>query len=100
MRLILAALLGGFLFSASSVAAQTLCGQRENVLRGLTGTYTETPSAMGLSNNGGVVEILTSPKGDTWTIIITMPNGLSCLIAAGENWEKMPNRPESREESY
>ena len=72
--------------------AQTLCGQRTDVLSGLNGTYTETPSAMGLSNNGGVVEILTSPKGDTWTIIITMPNGLSCLVAAGENWEKMPHK--------
>ena len=53
---------------------------------------------MGLSNNGGVVEILTSPEGDTWTIIITMPNGLSFLIAAGENWEKMPlNSPTNHE---
>ena len=47
---------------------------------------------MGLSNNGGVVEILTSPKGVTWTIIITMPNGMSCLVAAGKNWEEMPQK--------
>ena len=71
-------------------AAQTICGKRGELLGKLNGTYTETPSAMGLSNNGGVVEILTSPKGDTWTIIITMPNGMSCLVAAGENWEEMP----------
>ncbi len=73
-------------------AAQTICGQRADVLSGLNGTYTETPTAMGLSNNGGVVEILTSPKGDTWTIIIILPNGMSYLVAAGENWEKMPHK--------
>ena len=72
--------------------AQTMCGQRADVLSGLSGTYTETPTAMGLANNGGVMEILTSPKGDTWTIIITLPNGMSCLVAAGENWEKMPSK--------
>ena len=45
------------------------------------------PVAMGLANNGGVIEILSSPRGATWTIILTMPNGVTCMIAAGENWE-------------
>ena len=35
---------------------------------------------------GGVVEILTSPDGNTWTIIVTTPQGMSCLVAAGEGW--------------
>ena len=72
--------------------AQTLCGKSGEMLGKLNGIYTETPSGMGLSSNGGVVEILTSPKGYTWTIIITLPNGTSCLVAAGENWEKMPQK--------
>ena len=90
LRFVIAFLIA--VLASMPAAARTLCGQRVDVLNGLHGTYTETPSAMGLSNTGGVVEILTSPKGDTWTIIITMPNGLSCLIAAGENWEKMPHK--------
>ena len=73
-------------------AAQSVCDQRSDILRELNGTYTETPAAMGLSNGGGVVEILISPEGKTWTIIITLPNGLSCLIAAGENWERQGGR--------
>ena len=90
LRFVIALLIA--VLATMPAAAQTLCGQRMDVLKGFNGTYTETPSAMGLSNNGGVVEILTSPKGDNWTIIITMPNGLSCLVAAGENWEKMPRK--------
>ena len=76
------------LWFSGPAGAQSLCGQRAEMLNGLDGTYTEAPSAMGLSTNGGVVEILTSPGGETWTIIITLPNGMSCLIAAGENWER------------
>ena len=45
---------------------------------------------MGLANNGGVIEVLSSKAGNSWTIIITMPNGTACMIAAGENWEDIP----------
>ena len=80
------------LWFSGPAAAQSLCGQRADMINGLDGTYSETPSSMGLSNNGGVVEVLTSPEGKTWTIIITLPNGTSCLIAAGENWERQGGR--------
>ena len=46
---------------------------------------------MGLANNGGVIEILSSKTGNSWTIILTMPNGTTCMIAAGENWESLPH---------
>ena len=46
---------------------------------------------MGLANSGGVIEVLSSKTGESWTIIITMPDGNTCLIAAGENWEALPN---------
>ena len=49
------------------------------------------PVALGLANNGGVVEVLSSKTGSSWTIIITMPNGPTCMVAAGENWEKIPH---------
>ena len=45
---------------------------------------------MGLANNGGVLEILVSQSSESWTIIVTMPNGVSCLVAAGESWEMLP----------
>jgi hypothetical protein len=31
--------------------------------------------------------VLTSDDGATWTIIVSMPNGMSCLLAAGEDWQ-------------
>jgi len=41
---------------------------------------------MGVSTNGSLVELYTSENG-TWTLMLTRPDGVSCLIAAGQNWE-------------
>jgi hypothetical protein len=38
--------------------------------------------------NGNIVELFTSEKG-SWTLLLTLPTGVSCLIAAGDNWEFM-----------
>ncbi len=70
--------------------AQNICTARTEVQGHLDSKYSEAPVAMGLANNGGVIEVLSSGSGTTWTIIITMPNGVSCLLAAGESWESLP----------
>ncbi len=78
-------------FSLPAAAQQqAACAKRGDVLKRLSAKYTEAPVAIGLANNGGVVEVLSSKKGNSWTIIITMPNGPTCMVAAGENWEKIP----------
>jgi hypothetical protein len=69
-------------------AGNMACSQRDDVLHQLGDKYKEAPSAVGLvANNGGLIEVLTSDNGATWTIIVSMPNGTSCLLAAGENWQ-------------
>ena len=84
-----AALAAGFTLAAHPAAAagQPQCTPRDAVLKRLSSEYAEAPVALGLSSNGGIVEVLTSGEGNTWTIIITMPNGVSCMVAAGEYWE-------------
>lgn len=84
----------GFAFLEPAYAQQTpACAERTAILKHLAEKYTETPVALGLANNGGVLETLVSKGGDSWTIIITMPNGATCMVAAGENWEKIPRVP-------
>lgn len=85
VRFLVAAMISaGFVFPAS---AQMACGDREEIIERLSGKFSEAPVAMGLSNTGGVIEVLSSAEGGTWSIIVTDPNGLSCLLAAGEYWE-------------
>ena len=70
----------------TAAAAQPQCDQRDNVLQLLSKKYKESPVAVGVTNNGGLVEVLSTNQGSTWSIIVTTPNGMSCLVAAGEGW--------------
>jgi len=67
-------------------AAQSACSPRNDVLGHLAKKYGEAPVAIGVTNKGGLVEVLTTGDGNTWTIIVSMPNGTSCMVAAGEAW--------------
>jgi hypothetical protein len=31
-----------------------------------------------------------SEEKDTWTVVSTTPNGVSCIVAAGKRWESLP----------
>ncbi len=76
-----------FAFVSTSAAAQTQqCDQRQKVIGHLAKKYQETPIAAGVTGAGGLVEVLSTGDGDTWTIIVSNPNGVSCLVAAGEGW--------------
>ena len=44
--------------------------------------------AFGVTANGGLLEVLTTKDGSTWTIILSTPRGLTCLTAAGEGWRR------------
>ena len=44
----------------------------------------------GLASNGKLVEVFSSDDGSTWTIVLTAPGGVSCIIAAGKYWENLP----------
>lgn len=80
----------------SPAAAQApICGPRGVVLQQLEQQFGEVPAGRGLTSEGAVLELLVSPAG-TWTLLMSLPNGLSCLAAAGELWESVA-RPEDRE---
>ena len=65
------------------------CVPRAEFLKHLQNTFSEEPVALGMSDNGAVTELLHSKSGDSWTIIMTTPEGLSCRIAAGKYWQHL-----------
>lgn len=85
--LVSCALLGAVLALGFSPAnAQTSCGPREQLVKLLADQYKEDPVGIGLAQPGSVLEVFASSAG-TWTMVMTMPDGKACLIAAGDNWE-------------
>jgi len=64
----------------------TICGERTAFLGKLSDRFDEVPSAVGLTTTGEVLELLTSPTG-SWSMLLTFPDGRTCLLASGEAWE-------------
>lgn len=80
--------LGIMVLAAQQVQAQTPnCAPRPDVLQRLAETYSETRRGIGMARQGTVMEVFASDETGTWTITVTLPNGLTCLIAAGEAYE-------------
>ena len=66
--------------------AQQVCGDRTELLEALESTYQETPRAIGLAQDGGLLELLIAPSGG-WTILVTYPGGPTCVLTTGDGWE-------------
>ena len=66
------------------------CFSYSEVVRQLKGTYAEAPVSLGLQSNGNLLQVFTSVDTGSWTILSTTPDGLACVLAAGERWESLP----------
>lgn len=75
---------------ASPAVAQSVCATRDVLVTSLRQDYSEAPAAVGMSDNGAVLEVLSAKDGSTWTILMTTPDGVSCVVATGEAWEPLP----------
>lgn len=74
---------------ATEANAQMLCGQRAEIIESIDQKYKERPAAYGLSGDKMMVELYTSERG-TWTMLMTRPGGVSCIMAVGQSWENLP----------
>ena len=74
----------------SDAAAQGRnCGPRDAVVERLAEGYGETRQSMGLGNNNAVIEVFASDETGSWTITVTQANGLTCLVASGQNFQQL-----------
>lgn len=72
---------------AEATEAQPTCAARAQVIERLSAQFGETPRGIGLRQNDGLVEVFASEKTGSWTILMTRPDGQTCLVAAGQHWE-------------
>lgn len=87
-KMVLTAMVATAAFASGAQAAPA-CGKRDDVLAQLSARYREAPVGIGVAGNGGLIELLTAGTGATWTLIITLPNGPTCLLAAGQDWQPL-----------
>jgi hypothetical protein len=69
------------------------CAARADVVQKLLERFGETLRSVGLQPDETLVEVSSSERTGSWTILQTKPDGTSCLIAAGQLWEEaLPRR--------
>jgi len=71
-------------------AATPRCAPHADMLAVLAKQYGEAPQAIGIVNESRFVEVLSSKEG-TFTILVTQPNGMACILAAGQDFEEVPD---------
>lgn len=82
--------------SGSASAVQIQCAAHSQMMGLLKQKYQERPLAMGTVNSDRYMQLFVSARG-TWTILMTKTDGEACIVAAGENWEKIPQQTASKE---
>lgn len=94
-KTLLGAAAAGALLAQPTLAQTRNCAPHQVVVEHLAEGFGETRQSIGLAANNTVVEIFASPETGTWTITMTAPGGLTCLVAAGEAFqhlfEDLPN---------
>ncbi|MEP1522088.1 hypothetical protein [Ascidiaceihabitans sp.] len=74
---------------AASAQSMSNCAPRDVVIERLANGFGETRQSMGLGANNSVVEVFASVESGTWSITITSPSGLMCLVATGQAFEAL-----------
>jgi hypothetical protein len=75
---------------AAPVSAQTAkCAARDKVVERLASSFGETRRSIGLARDSAVMELFASDTTGTWTITVTLANGMTCLVASGQSFETL-----------
>jgi len=59
------------------------CALRESVVNKLESRYSEKLLVRGLQSQNSLMEIFASADTGTFTVLITNPEGISCIVSAG-----------------
>ncbi len=89
VAILLSLVLWTAMLSSVDAASENVCVDRGQFIERLKKHYGERQVSNGINYNGVVVEIFASEEGH-FTILATNPNGVSCLIASGDNWQEIP----------
>lgn len=84
------ALLLALIFPLSADARDLPCAPRDAVLGFLADDLGQTRRNSGHAGRGVQMETFANDAGD-WSVIITLPDGRSCLLAGGNGFDPTPN---------
>ncbi|RMC37579.1 hypothetical protein [Paracoccus alkanivorans] len=75
------------------MAAVVACLPTQQIHTQLADTYHENRVMAGLNNAGAIIELWASVDG-SWTVLLTLPDGMSCVMDTGHDYIAFPIEPE------
>lgn len=79
--------------AATPVQAQVPCAPRAVVIERLKSGYGEDLSGVGIQSTAQVVEVWIAPGTGTWTVLMSLADGKTCIIASGTDWQQLDPEP-------
>jgi hypothetical protein len=86
--------------ATAQIAGGTLCHNHDSLTRTLLERYREVPVSVGIQTDGQLIQIFASGETGTWTILATRPDGVSCILSAGQHYEQRqpPAKPTAKQD--
>ena len=78
----------GVLVASPVQSAEKVCDRHDRIVQSLTDRYDEAAASIGLDSEGNLFEVFTSDRG-SWTVLVTNPKGVACVLAVGEAWDQV-----------
>jgi len=85
------ALLVAAQIAAANSASAAQCADRNHIVGQLADRYGETLLGSERQKNA-VLELFASRRTESWTLMLSTQDGLSCLVASGEGFSKLDRR--------
>jgi hypothetical protein len=86
--------LGAILIATQALRAQDAgCAERGTIVERLARDYGESRQSIGLVGGRQVLEVFASEETGSWTILLTAPDGVACLVATGELFHRFDPVP-------
>jgi len=80
-------LVASFLLAITPAMAQTVpCTQRERILEFVIDARGEERLATGQAQNGASLDLFAADSG-TWSLVLHLPDGRSCILANGRDFQ-------------
>lgn len=80
-----------------ALAQQPQCGNHNAAIEHLADKYGEALTIQALMGGNTILELFVNEETGTWTALGTDTNGLTCLIASGEDWSYVTPAPQGQD---
>jgi len=87
MRICIPLALVAALSTCTPAVAVQRCVPHDRLVERLAKNFGESMTAGGVDDRGNLIQVFSSPEG-RWTIVVTIPGGPTCVIAAGDGWTR------------